>query len=105
MCSVYSVVDMKRTLEPRNTRNTLKEGNLGNLWEFGDRLRFESSSLLKNASRLVDLSALIRSLSLKYRDGHVEFMAYPGEWPMTETTMAILNELDALGPESRAEEE
>jgi prepilin-type processing-associated H-X9-DG protein len=40
-----------------------------------------------------------------FLDGHVEFMAYPGEWPMTQTTMAILNELDALGPESPAEEE
>ncbi len=33
-----------------------------------------------------------------FLDGHVEFRAYPGEWPMTKATMAILDELDALGP-------
>lgn len=31
-----------------------------------------------------------------YLDGHVEFIRYPGEWPMTEKTVRILNELDAL---------
>ncbi|MCP4640397.1 MAG: hypothetical protein GY851_08195 [bacterium] len=33
-----------------------------------------------------------------FLDGHTEFRPYPGEWPMTETTMTILAELDALGP-------
>lgn len=32
-----------------------------------------------------------------YLDGHVEFIEYPGKWPMTEKTVRILNELDALG--------
>ncbi len=31
-----------------------------------------------------------------YLDGHVEFVHYPGEWPMTEETIAILESLDAL---------
>ena len=30
-----------------------------------------------------------------FLDGHVEFMPYPGNWPMSETTVQILNELDA----------
>lgn len=33
-----------------------------------------------------------------YLDGHVEFLDYPGRWPMTEATFALLNELDQLGP-------
>ncbi len=37
-----------------------------------------------------------------YLDGHVEFIEYPGKWPMTEKTMRILNELDALGGTSSA---
>lgn len=32
-----------------------------------------------------------------YLDGHVEFIDYAGKWPMTEKTIGILNELDALG--------
>ncbi len=32
-----------------------------------------------------------------YLDGHVEFIEYPGKWPMTEKTVRILKELDALG--------
>ncbi len=28
-----------------------------------------------------------------YMDGHVEFVPYPGKWPMTETTMMTLEEL------------
>ena len=28
-----------------------------------------------------------------YMDGHVEYLAYPGKWPMTETTMTTLQEL------------
>lgn len=35
-----------------------------------------------------------------YWDGHVEFIEYPGKWPMTEKTIGILNELDALGEEN-----
>lgn len=31
-----------------------------------------------------------------YFDGHVEFIEYPGKWPMTEKTIGILNGLDAL---------
>jgi prepilin-type processing-associated H-X9-DG protein len=30
-------------------------------------------------------------------DGHVEFMRFPGQWPMTEKTIAALKELDAMG--------
>ncbi len=32
-----------------------------------------------------------------FMDGHVEFIHYPGDWPMTEKTVRILEELDALG--------
>ncbi len=32
-----------------------------------------------------------------YLDGHVEFHRYPGEWPMTEATFAILEAMDRLG--------
>ena len=32
-----------------------------------------------------------------FMDGHVEFMRYPGEWPMTEQTINALKELDAMG--------
>lgn len=32
-----------------------------------------------------------------YLDGHVEFLEYPGRWPMTEKTIRILQELDAMG--------
>jgi prepilin-type processing-associated H-X9-DG protein len=31
-----------------------------------------------------------------YMDGHVEFKPYPGEWPMTERTMSILESLDQM---------
>ena len=31
-----------------------------------------------------------------YLDGHVEFIKYPGQWPMTEQSIAILESLDAL---------
>lgn len=33
-----------------------------------------------------------------FLDGHVEFMPYPGKWPMTEKTIQILNALDQMGP-------
>lgn len=32
-----------------------------------------------------------------YLGGNVEFIPYPGKWPMTERAIALLNELDALG--------
>ncbi|MDX9973181.1 MAG: DUF4190 domain-containing protein [FCB group bacterium] len=32
-----------------------------------------------------------------YMDGHVEFIPYPGKWPMTAQTISALNELDAMG--------
>jgi prepilin-type processing-associated H-X9-DG protein len=32
-----------------------------------------------------------------FMDGHVEFMRYPGQWPMTEQTINALKELDAMG--------
>ncbi|MBI1320798.1 MAG: hypothetical protein GC168_17880 [Candidatus Hydrogenedens sp.] len=35
-----------------------------------------------------------------YMDGHTRFLSYPGEWPMTETTMRALLALDALGKKS-----
>jgi prepilin-type processing-associated H-X9-DG protein len=38
-----------------------------------------------------------RGGNVVYLDGHVEFIEYPGKWPMTEKTLRILNELDALG--------
>lgn len=31
-----------------------------------------------------------------YMDGHVEYKEYPGEWPMTEKTIAILEKLDGM---------
>ena len=31
-----------------------------------------------------------------FMDGHVEFMRYPGKWPMTEETVEIFEALDAL---------
>ena len=33
-----------------------------------------------------------------FLDGHVEFMPYPGKWPMTKKTIQILNALDQMGP-------
>ncbi len=33
-----------------------------------------------------------------YLDGHVDFIRYPGAWPMTEKTVRILEELDGLRP-------
>ena len=32
-----------------------------------------------------------------FLDGHVEFMSYPGKWPMTEKTVKTLEELAAMG--------
>ncbi|HPO15358.1 MAG TPA: hypothetical protein PLI09_18085 [Candidatus Hydrogenedentes bacterium] len=37
-----------------------------------------------------------------FLDGHVEFIDYPGRWPMTEKTISILNELDEMGPQGPA---
>ena len=34
-----------------------------------------------------------RGGNVLFMDGHVEFIPYPGKWPMTEETMAILCEL------------
>ena len=31
-----------------------------------------------------------------YLDGHVEFIRYPGKWPMTDQSIAIFESLDAL---------
>ena len=31
-----------------------------------------------------------------YLDGHVEFVVYPGKWPMTEKTIELLGQLDRL---------
>lgn len=31
-----------------------------------------------------------------YMDGHVEFIEYPGKWPMTEATIGTLESIDAL---------
>ena len=31
-----------------------------------------------------------------YLDGHIEFIEYPGKWPMTKKTIGILNELDNI---------
>ena len=36
--------------------------------------------------------------SVLYMDGHVEFIKYPGKWPMTEKTMKILCELAGRPP-------
>ena len=33
-----------------------------------------------------------------YLDGHVEFVPYPGPFPMTKETVALLESLDAMGP-------
>jgi prepilin-type processing-associated H-X9-DG protein len=43
--------------------------------------------------------------NILFLDGHVEFVRCPGRWPMTETTMAILEELDALGSPGSTEQE
>ncbi len=32
-----------------------------------------------------------------FMDGHVEFLRYPGQWPMTQKTMGLLLELGAMG--------
>jgi len=32
-----------------------------------------------------------------YLDGHVEFLRYPGKWPMTPETMSVIDSLEALG--------
>ncbi len=32
-----------------------------------------------------------------FMDGHVEFLRYPGQWPMTAQTVNALKELDAMG--------
>ena len=32
-----------------------------------------------------------------FLDGHVEFVRYPGKWPMTPRTIVALEELDAMG--------
>lgn len=41
-----------------------------------------------------------RGANVLYLDGHVEFIRYPGKWPMTKKTLRILNELDALGAQN-----
>ncbi len=33
-----------------------------------------------------------------FLDGHVEYLRYPGRWPMTEKTMAILRDMEAYRP-------
>ena len=38
--------------------------------------------------------------SVLFMDGHVEFVDYPGKWPMTERTVALLNELDQMGKDA-----
>jgi prepilin-type processing-associated H-X9-DG protein len=37
-----------------------------------------------------------------YLDGHVEFIDYPGRWPMTPKTVALLDELDRMGDDGHA---
>ena len=37
-----------------------------------------------------------------FLDGHVEFMVYPGRWPMTEKTISLLNEMDKMGLQAGA---
>jgi prepilin-type processing-associated H-X9-DG protein len=36
-----------------------------------------------------------------YMDGHVEYLTYPGKWPMTVKTVQLLQELDDLGQAAR----
>ncbi len=36
--------------------------------------------------------------SVLYIDGHVEFVRYPGEWPVTEESIGILESFDAPQP-------
>jgi len=33
-----------------------------------------------------------------FLDGHIEWIKYPGKWPMTETAVELLTELDSLSP-------
>ena len=40
----------------------------------------------------------LRGGNVLYMDGHSEWLAYPGEFPMTEEAMAILTELAGRGP-------
>lgn len=35
-----------------------------------------------------------------FADGHIESLAYPGRWPMTETTMRLLEQMEAMTPMS-----
>lgn len=37
-----------------------------------------------------------------FLDGHVEYIEYPGRWPMTEQTVAWLNDMDKMGPPTGA---
>lgn len=43
-------------------------------------------------------TAATATVSVLYLDGHVEQLAYPGEWPADAETMAMLYAMDALGP-------
>ena len=33
-----------------------------------------------------------------FMDGHVEFLAYPSEWPMTQEAISLLRAMDEMGP-------
>ena len=38
-----------------------------------------------------------------FLDGHVDYMAYPGRWPMTPRTVALLDQMDRMGRDGGAE--
>lgn len=44
----------------------------------------------------IPLSKPVRGGTVVYADGHVEFIPYPGKWPMTPRTINALNALAAL---------
>jgi prepilin-type processing-associated H-X9-DG protein len=39
-----------------------------------------------------------KGINVLYMDGHVEFLRYPGKWPATEKTFAILLSIESLNP-------
>jgi prepilin-type processing-associated H-X9-DG protein len=87
--------------------DTVMEGHLLRLREGIELALFKNDST-PSGSLQGQIPVLIERLGnhvpngahVLYMDGHVEFIEYPGKWPMTEKTLRILNELDALGTQN-----
>ncbi|GMW02038.1 MAG: hypothetical protein AMXMBFR84_31740 [Candidatus Hydrogenedentota bacterium] len=45
---------------------------------------------------VIPLSRSAMGGNVAYKDGHIEFIKYPGKWPMTEATIDALSRLEAL---------